>query len=77
MNMDLKRAMPKRLAQDFAPSNDIPVSRKTLAVCSKRSQRLGARKIDERRRTCLVRWSEAIERNDAYESFSADCYAIM
>lgn len=27
--------------------------------------------IDERRRTFLVRWSEAIERNEAYEDFSA------
>jgi hypothetical protein len=30
-------------------------------------------KIDERRRTYRVRWSEAIERNEAYESFSAAC----
>jgi hypothetical protein len=45
----------------------------TPAGCSKRSQRRGARKIDERRRTLPVRWSEAIERNEAYESFSAAC----
>jgi hypothetical protein len=32
-------------------------------------------KIDERRRTSPVRWSEAIERNEAYESFSAACYS--
>jgi hypothetical protein len=32
-----------------------------------------ARKIDERRRTSAVRWSEAIERNEAYEPFSAAC----
>jgi hypothetical protein len=44
-----------------------------LAGCSKRSQMRGARKIDERRRTWPVRCSEAIERNEAYESFSAAC----
>jgi hypothetical protein len=36
-------------------------------------QRRGARKIDERRRTWLVRCSEAIERNEAYGTFSAAC----
>jgi hypothetical protein len=30
-------------------------------------------KIGERRRTYPVRWSEPIERNEAYESFSAAC----
>jgi hypothetical protein len=44
-----------------------------FAGCSKRSQRRGARRIDERRRTMPVRWSEAIERNEAYEAFSAAC----
>jgi hypothetical protein len=39
----------------------------------KKIQRRGARRIDERRRTWAVRWSEAIERNEAYESFSAAC----
>jgi hypothetical protein len=39
----------------------------------KKTQRRGARKIDERRRTCSVRWSEAIKRNEAYEVFSAAC----
>jgi len=45
----------------------------SVAGCSKSSQRRGARKIDERRRTWRVRCSEAIERNEAYESFSAAC----
>jgi hypothetical protein len=44
-----------------------------VAGCSKRSQRRGAQKIDERRRTYAVRCSEAIERNEAYEAFSAAC----
>jgi hypothetical protein len=35
----------------------------------KKAQRQGARKIDERRRTLSVRWSETIERNEAYEAF--------
>src|SRR5262245_2363686 len=48
----------------------------SLAGCSKRSQRRGARTIDERRRTPMVRWSEAIERNETYGSFSAACYVI-
>src|SRR5882724_1150100 len=39
----------------------------------KKIQRRGARKIDERRRTWLVRCSEAIERNEAYGTFSAAC----
>jgi hypothetical protein len=39
----------------------------------KKSQRQGAREIDERRRTYELRWSEAIERNAAYEVFSAAC----
>ena len=30
-------------------------------------------KVDERKRTQPVRWSEAIERNEAYEAFSAAC----
>jgi len=30
----------------------------------------GARRIDERRRTYGVRWSEAVERNEAGEPFS-------
>jgi hypothetical protein len=30
-------------------------------------------KIDERRRTYAVRWSEAIEHNEAYEFFWAAC----
>jgi hypothetical protein len=42
-----------------------------LADCSKRAQSRGAREIDERKRTPVVRWSEAIERNEGYESFSA------
>src|SRR5262245_28962753 len=50
-----------------------PTLKTVSAGCSKRSQRRGARKIDERRRTQPVRWSEAIERNEAYESFSAAC----
>ena len=46
----------------------------SLAGCSKRTQRRGARQIDERRRTYAVRWSEAIEqRNEACEAFSAAC----
>ncbi|HEU4343440.1 MAG TPA: hypothetical protein VFU31_17975 [Candidatus Binatia bacterium] len=50
------------------------VAEKTLiAGCSKSSHRRGARKIDERRRTYAVRWSEAIERNEAYGAFSAAC----
>jgi hypothetical protein len=40
----------------------------------KKSQRQGARKIDERRRIFAVRCSEAIERNEAYEAFSAACW---
>jgi hypothetical protein len=36
----------------------------------KKVQLRGAGKIDERRRTCAVRWSEAIERNKANEPFS-------
>jgi hypothetical protein len=43
---------------------------------SKRSQLQGAREIDERRRTLVVRWSEAIERNDADESFSTACLPL-
>jgi hypothetical protein len=43
----------------------------------KKTQRRGARKIDEWRRTCLVRWSEAIERNEAYEVFSAACGSLQ
>jgi hypothetical protein len=39
----------------------------------KKTQRRGARKLDERRRTYTVRCSEAIERNEAYEAFSAAC----
>jgi hypothetical protein len=39
----------------------------------KKTQRRGARKIDEGRRGHTVRWSEAIERNEAYEAFSAAC----
>jgi hypothetical protein len=47
----------------------------------KKIQRRGARKIDpsarsgqaKRRRTWLVRCSEAIERNEAYRTFSAAC----
>lgn len=35
-----------------------------LQGCSKRFQRRSARRIDERRRTQLVRWSEAIEHNE-------------
>ena len=49
------------------------MAEKFSAGCSKSSQRRGARKIDERRRTRTVRWSEAIERNEAYEAFSAAC----
>jgi hypothetical protein len=49
------------------------VKKTLLAGCSKRSQRRGARKIGERRRTSAVRWSEPIERNEAYEAFSAAC----
>jgi hypothetical protein len=41
-----------------------------LSGWSKRFQLRGARKIDERRRTYVVRWSEAIERNEANEPFS-------
>jgi hypothetical protein len=44
-----------------------------FAGCLKRSQVRGARNIDERRRTSAVRWSEAIERNEADESFSTAC----
>ena len=36
----------------------------------------GAREIGERRRTCVVRRSETIERNEADEPFSAACYWI-
>jgi len=45
------------------------------SVCRllKKTQRRGARKIDERRRTWAVRWSETIERNEAYEFFSEAC----
>jgi hypothetical protein len=35
----------------------------------KKTQRRGARKIDEGRRGHRVRWSETIERNDTYEVF--------
>jgi len=45
--------------------------RKPLTGWSKKSQMQGARKIDERRRTWAVRWSEAIERNEADGLFSA------
>jgi len=37
---------------------------------SKRPQMRGARQTDERRRTQAVRWSEAMERNEAGEPFS-------
>jgi hypothetical protein len=37
---------------------------------SKRFQVRGARELDERRRTCAVRWSEAIERNEVDGPFS-------
>ena len=36
----------------------------------KKVQLRGARRIDERMRTCAVRWSEVIERNEANEPFS-------
>jgi hypothetical protein len=36
----------------------------------KKVQMQGARQIDERRRTVVVRWSETMERNDADETFS-------
>ena len=39
----------------------------------KKVQLRGARKIDERRRTYSVRWSEAIERNEVNEPFSTAC----
>jgi len=39
----------------------------------KKTQSRGARKVGERRRTQAVRWSEAIERNEGYESFSSAC----
>jgi hypothetical protein len=39
----------------------------------KKTQKRGARQIDEWRRTRSVRRSEAIERNEAYEAFSAAC----
>ncbi len=49
----------------------------------KNVQRRGAREIDPStalrtgwRRTEPVRWSEAIERNEAYEHFSAVCYCL-
>ena len=35
----------------------------------KKTQRLGARRFDERRRTCGVRCSETNKRNEAHESF--------
>jgi hypothetical protein len=38
--------------------------------CSKGSQMRGARETDERRRACAVRWSKAVERNEAGGSFS-------
>ena len=38
----------------------------------KKPQRRGARKIDEQAHL-LVRWSEAMERNEAYEVFSEAC----
>jgi hypothetical protein len=37
----------------------------------KKIQMRSARKIGERRRTFVVRWSETIERNKAGEPFSA------
>jgi hypothetical protein len=48
------------------------------SVCKLLKKILEARraKIDERRRTYSVRWSKAIERNEAYESFSAACAVI-
>jgi len=48
-----------------------------ISICRllKKTQRRGARKIEEQRRTYPVRWSEAIERNEAYEAFSAVCYS--
>jgi hypothetical protein len=44
-------------------------------VCSllKKNQRRGARRIGERTRTEPVRRGETIERNEAYEAFSAGC----
>jgi hypothetical protein len=39
----------------------------------KKVQLLGAREIDERRRTYAVRWSEAIERNEVDGLFSRAC----
>ena len=55
------------------PVQEISVSKALGAGCSKRSQRRGARNIDERKRTLVLRCSEAIERNEAYEAFSAAC----
>ena len=43
---------------------------------SKRSQLRGPREFDEQRRTGAVRWSEAIERNEADEPFSTACDGI-
>jgi len=43
---------------------------------SKRFQMRGAREIDERRRTYGVRWSEAIEGNEADEPFSTAWQAV-
>src|SRR4030095_933805 len=45
-----------------------------FAGCSKRCRGEAREKIEERRRTYTVRWSEAIERNEAYEAFSAVCW---
>jgi uncharacterized DUF497 family protein len=43
----------------------------TYSKTAQKVQRRGARLIDESRRTPVVRRSEAMERNEAYEAFSA------
>jgi hypothetical protein len=63
---------PFRVIKNQTASNSVP-----LLQAVKKAQRRGARRIDERRRTWPVRWSESIERNEAYESFLAACYGTF
>ena len=64
----------KRDSRKDAKGAKDDVQRELFCRLLKKIQRQGARKIDERRRTKPVRWSETIERNEAYESFSAAGY---
>ena len=61
-------------ARDFDRRGTSRLLKNAIYRLLKKIQRRGARKIDERRRTYPVRCSEAIERNEVYEAFSAACY---